>query len=52
MCHHFDYELYKLPETFHTEGFYARESALVRELLGESPSTAPAPQRDRDRRRP
>jgi len=35
MCHHFDYELYKLPETFHTEGFYARESALVREILGE-----------------
>ncbi|MDH5265175.1 MAG: hypothetical protein OEX21_10540, partial [Betaproteobacteria bacterium] len=35
MCHHFDYELYKLPETFHTEGFYARESALVRDLLGE-----------------
>ncbi len=33
-CHHFDYELYKLPETFHTQGFYARESALVRELLG------------------
>lgn len=40
MCHHFDYELYKLPETFHTEGFYARESALVRELLGEPPAAA------------
>lgn len=39
-CHHLDYELYKLPETFHTEGFYARESALVRELLGE-PVAAP-----------
>jgi len=34
-CHHVDYELYRLPETFHTEGFYARESALVREMLGE-----------------
>jgi len=33
-CHHFDYELYKLPETFHTQGLYTRESALVRELLG------------------
>ena len=33
MAHHLDYELYKLPETFHTEGFYARESALMRELL-------------------
>ena len=39
-CHHHDYELYKLPETFHTEGFYARESALVRALLGELPATA------------
>ena len=35
VCHHLDYELYKLPETFHTQGFYARESALVRDLLGE-----------------
>jgi hypothetical protein len=38
VCHHLDYEHYKLAETFHTEGFYARESALVRELLGEPPS--------------
>ena len=35
-CHHFDFELYKLPESFHTEGFYARESALMREILGEN----------------
>ncbi len=35
VCHHLDYEHFKLAETFHTEGFYARESALVRELLGE-----------------
>jgi hypothetical protein len=40
VCHHLDYELYKLPETFHTEGFYARESALVRELLGTDPGSA------------
>lgn len=38
VCHHFDYELFKLPESFHTEGFYARESALMRELLGEPPT--------------
>ena len=37
VCHHLDYEFLKLPETFHTEGFYARESALMRELLGEPP---------------
>jgi len=36
MCHHFDYELYGLAETFHTQGFYARESVLVRELLAET----------------
>jgi hypothetical protein len=35
VCHHLDYELYMLPETFHTQGFYARESALMRELLSE-----------------
>jgi len=40
VCHHLDYELYRLAETFHTEGFYARESALMRELLGEGPASA------------
>ncbi|HZZ92131.1 MAG TPA: hypothetical protein VFE23_06175 [Usitatibacter sp.] len=40
LCHHLDYEHYKLAETFHTEGFYARESALVRDVLGE-PLSAP-----------
>jgi hypothetical protein len=40
ICHHVDYEHYLLPETFHTEGFYARESALVREILGEPPKAA------------
>lgn len=36
VVHHLDYEHYGLAETFHTEGFYARESALVRDLLGEA----------------
>ena len=36
LCHHFDYELYRLDDTFHTEGFYTRESAMLRELLGEA----------------
>jgi len=35
VCHHLDYEHYGMAETFHTEGFYARESAMTRELLGE-----------------
>ena len=41
VCHHVDYEHYKLAETFHTEGFYARESALMRDLLGNIAPTSP-----------
>ena len=33
LCHHLDYELFALEETFHTEGFYKRESQLVAALL-------------------
>lgn len=33
LCHHLDYELFALPETFHTEGFYKRESSLLNQLL-------------------
>jgi hypothetical protein len=40
LCHHLDYELYALRETFHTQGFYTRESALTRQLLGEEPAPA------------
>lgn len=34
LCHHLDYELLKLPESFHTNGFYQRESSLFRQLIG------------------
>jgi hypothetical protein len=40
LCHHLDYELYKLPETFHTEGFYKRESTLVAALVREESGAA------------
>ena len=40
LCHHLDYELYKMPETFHTEGFYKRESSLVNALLREESAAA------------
>jgi len=33
LCHHLDYELFKLEETFHTEGFYKRESSLANALF-------------------
>jgi len=36
VAHHLDYELYRLEETFHTQGFYTRESTLMKELLGET----------------
>ena len=34
ICHHLDYELFHLPESFHTEGFYKRESSLFHQLSG------------------
>jgi hypothetical protein len=39
-CHHLDYELFKLSETFHTDGFYKRESDLVQKVVAEEPQRA------------
>jgi hypothetical protein len=33
MGHHLDYELLKLRDSFHTDGFFKRESSLVNQLL-------------------
>ncbi|NND37732.1 MAG: hypothetical protein HKN81_11430 [Gammaproteobacteria bacterium] len=33
LCHHLDYEYLRLAESFHTEGFYKRESSLFRQLV-------------------
>lgn len=30
--HHLDYELYRLEESFHTQGFYKREASMFRQL--------------------
>jgi hypothetical protein len=38
--HHLDYEHFKLPETFHTEGFYKRESSLANALFAVAATTA------------
>ena len=43
LCHHLDYELYKMPETFHTEGFYKRESTLVSALLAAESTAGDLP---------
>jgi hypothetical protein len=33
LCHHLDYELLKLEDSFHTEGFFKRESSLFKQLM-------------------
>ena len=40
VCHHLDYELFALPETFHTDGFYKRESSLANALLAAESRTS------------
>lgn len=34
VCHHLDFTLYGLADSFHTEGFFRRESSLTRQLIG------------------
>lgn len=41
LLHHLDYELFRFEETFHTEGFFQRESSLARQLLGEPTAETP-----------
>lgn len=36
MGHHIDYELLQLQDSFHTEGFFKRESSLFRQLVPET----------------
>ncbi|MBD3610425.1 MAG: hypothetical protein HUJ30_07725 [Gammaproteobacteria bacterium] len=33
LCHHIDYELLELEDSFHTEGFYQRESSLFHQIV-------------------
>ena len=35
VLHHLDFTLYRFRESYHTQGFYARESSLVRKLMGD-----------------
>lgn len=34
-CHHLDYEVFRFPDTFHTQGFYKRESSMFNQLVPE-----------------
>lgn len=43
LCHHLDYTLFKLNDSFHTEGFYKRESSLLNQLLHPSTASQPSP---------
>jgi len=46
LCHHLDYELHGLDNTFHTEGFFRRESSIMRQLadLTATPEADPEPE--------
>lgn len=33
MCHHLDYEHFRFADSFHTQGFYKRESTLFHQLI-------------------
>ena len=36
LCHHLDYTLFGLEDSFHTQGFFSRESALFKQLVPAS----------------
>ncbi len=42
LCHHLDFALLGLRQSFHTRGFYQRESSLYRQLLPGLPARRPA----------
>jgi len=33
LCHHLDYEYYRLEDSLHTQGFFRRESNMVKQLI-------------------
>jgi len=45
ICHHLDYALLRLADSFHTDGFYKRESSLFYQIGGAATA-------DSDRQRP
>jgi hypothetical protein len=36
VCHHVDFEVLRLPDSFHTQGFYQRESSLFHQLVPDA----------------
>ncbi len=41
LCHHADYSLFRFPDSFHTEGFYKRESMLFHQIMAEDENRPP-----------
>src|SRR5688572_2608886 len=46
IVHHLDVTWLELDDSFHTEGFFRRESSLVRQLLGTPPKRVAAPKKE------
>lgn len=40
-CHHLDYEVFDLEESFHTEGFFKRESSIFHQITSATDRTLP-----------
>jgi hypothetical protein len=45
LCHHLDYTFFELEESFHTEGFFKRESSLYRQIVPEELQKGPPPKK-------
>lgn len=43
LCHHLDMEVIGLEESFHTQGFFRRESSIVRQVLETKKKPSPEP---------
>lgn len=43
VCHHLDYEHLKLADSYHTQGFYKRESSLFYQLVPDAKPARPQP---------
>lgn len=43
VCHHLDYTYLRLPESYHTQGFFKRESSLFHQLVTDAEAEGGAP---------
>jgi hypothetical protein len=51
LCHHLDYTLLKLADSFHTEGFFKRESHLFTQLYSDPPRPKKKPPKKKRKKR-